>query len=177
VLRVTEAIAACGLVDTTWMTDLGRDRGSAVHLATALDDAGDLDETSVHEMVAPYLESWRRFRRETGIKIVATELEVRHDAMRYVGHLDRIVRWPARPEALCVLDLKTGAPARWHAIQTALYALAYASKQGSPTPERGAVYLHDDGRAATYRPHRSRRDYDVAKSVVTLAHWIRQEQS
>lgn len=171
-LRVTEALALVGLVDTTHMNEDALVRGRAVHLATELADAGTLDEESVDPVVAPYLASWRRWRAASGVAVVASEVEVEHQPMGYAGRLDRVAMMPSddRPR---ILDIKTGGSCAWHPIQTALYAMAYALGKNGPTPLRGAVYLKADGSAADYRPHSERRDFDVAKAVVTLAHFLK----
>lgn len=173
-LRVTEALKLAGLVDTEWMTPEGAKRGTYVHEATALDDAGTLDPTYFHEEVSPRVDSWRRFKAETGLVVAAIELEVVHAPLGYAGRLDRIVRFPGddRPT---VIDLKNGSQAKWHRIQTALYALAWCAQTGQPTPHRGAVYLHPDGRAATLWPHRERSDFQVAQHVVALASFLKEK--
>ena len=38
VLSVTQILKTCGLIDDTWYTEKGRQRGQAVHLATQLYD-------------------------------------------------------------------------------------------------------------------------------------------
>lgn len=169
-LRVTEAIELAGLSDTTWLTPEAAARGTAVHAAIALDIADNLDESSVHPVVAPYIESWRRYRRESGIVVIESELEVRHETMGYAGRLDLIGQLPgfALPS---ILDFKTGGRADWHPIQSAGYALARQAMVGGATPLRGALYLKDDGAAAVYVQHPHRNDFDVFRSAVVIAHW------
>lgn len=173
-LRVTEALKLAGLVDTEWMTPHGAARGTAVHEATALDDRGELDPAWSHPEVTPRVESWRRFRRETGLVVLEIEREVVHRPLGYAGRLDRIARFP-KDGGPTLIDLKNGSPAKWHRIQTALYALAWAHETGNLTPFRGAVYLNDEGRAATFVPHPDRRDFEVAKAVLSLARFQKEQ--
>lgn len=172
-LRVSEALRLAGLVDTEWLTPEGAKRGTYTHEATALDDAGRIDPTWSHPEITPRLESWRRFRRESGLAVEAVELEVVHHAMRYAGRLDRIARFPAdtRPT---LIDIKNGAKAAWHRIQTALYALAWCAQTGEATPKRGAVYLKADGRSAVFVPHDDRTDFEVARHVIGLAGFLKE---
>lgn len=174
-IRVTHAIKAAGLIDSEWFTPEATSRGTAVHAATELDDMGDLDETSVHPAVAPFLESWRRFRKEIGWPIWEghIEVEVHHTPFAYVGHVDRIMRRSLGGGAMgpVVLDIKTCAsPSGWHRIQSAAYAMAWQYMTGFPNPvERGCVYLQSDGSAGRLVMHKDRRDFEVWKAVLTVA--------
>lgn len=81
-----------------------RDLGQRVHEACQFDDEGDLDEGSVEADVAPYLDAYRSFRRDTGAVVIRNEQRVVEPQMRYAGTLDRVfelrgVRW--------LVDLKT----------------------------------------------------------------------
>lgn len=174
VIRVTEAIKLAGLMGDSvhFFTPEGAARGTAVHAACEFDDEGELDEDSLAPEIAGYVESWRAFRRQTGIEIIGIESEVRHVPMMYVGHLDRLVMWN---DKVHVLDIKTGSDQRWHAIQLAAYAMAWAHETGNPTPLRGSVQLYADGKVGTYRAAKSRQDFEVWKAALTVAKWQRGE--
>lgn len=173
-IRVTHAIQLAGLIDSSWFTPEATARGTAVHEATALDDAGDLDEASVHEAVRPYLESWRKFRQECGLSCLAIELPVRHVPFDFeTKGIDRImgremIAGSFRP---IIIDLKTcAAPSAWHPIQTAAYHMAYTWQAKEPgIVERGMVYLQADGSAGKLVMHKDRRDLEVWKAVLTVA--------
>lgn len=169
-IRVTESLTLAGLIDTKWFNEGAAKRGTAVHVACELDDEGVLDPASVHPSVAPYLESWRLWRAESGAEVVESEIEVKHETLGIVGHPDRVMRFPDSGR-LFILDIKTGGHLPWHPIQAALYALAYQATHGGPTPLRGGVYLHESGRAGTYQAFRETRDFDVAKAACAIAHW------
>lgn len=173
-LRVTHCLSAAGLVDPTWFTEESSARGTAVHEATALDDVNDLDEASVHPIVAPYLESYRRWRKESGWKLWEghIEVEVIHEPLGYVGHIDRIMRRPVGPAMRpVVIDLKTTAgPSMSHPIQTSGYHMAWQHMTGFPDLiDRGCVYLQADGSAGKWVAHTDRRDFEVWKAVLTVA--------
>lgn len=173
-LRVTEILTKAGLIDATWFTEESRQRGTAVHVATWLDDQGNLDEDSVDAAVRPYLESYRAFKRQSirdgkGITIISGEFEVRDRVLDYVGHPDRALTFPGSPRHW-IVDLKTGEPARWHTIQTALYAMTYEG--GSGTPRRAALYLRSDGQPATLIRHLDEADFRVAQAAVTIVHFL-----
>lgn len=97
--------------------------GTAAHLACHLDDAGKLDEASVHPEVAPRLEAWRKFRRDVRSCVFMSEEPLYAVAHGYAGMPDRglLVEPPAAAEWVAVVDLKTGLPGPAAALQTAAY--------------------------------------------------------
>lgn len=85
---VTGILKAEGFIDTSFYTEEGRERGSYVHLATHLDDMGELDESSLDPVIVPYLEAWRRFKRESGFIVERSEVPMVSTAYRYAGTPD-----------------------------------------------------------------------------------------
>jgi hypothetical protein len=146
-----------------------RQVGEAVHLATALDDRGQLDDETVADVVRPYLEAWRRYRREKSFTPTLIEQTVWHPQIGYAGTLDRMgtigrVRW--------LVDIKTGSEsdADLAGPQTAAYleaarAMGHAEAQG--IVDRGTVHLREDG---AYRlvPHTNRRDWNAFLAALEL---------
>lgn len=141
--------------------EYARTRGKAVHHATALDDLGQLDESSIDPVVEPYLMAWRRFTRENQPQWEVVEGMVYHPLYRYAGTLDRRGTFPGllRPKGLpyrkrVLLDIKTGDED--HAsydLQLAAYVEADGETHGISRPERLATeryicFLRPD---ATYR--------------------------
>lgn len=127
-------------------------RGSALHAACELLDAGTLDEDSVDPAIAGRLDGYRRFREEVLFDRVGSELRVASIVYRYAGTLD-LVGWIHGE--LSVVDLKSAAsPDAATAIQTAAYARAWQESHllaGCETGHVGRTYslnLRDDG---TYR--------------------------
>lgn len=97
--------------------------GQAAHLACHLDDAGELDDESVHEEVRPYLEAWRAFRREFPARVFVSEQPFYTVAHGYAGTPDRavLIEPPYAAAWIAVVDLKTGLPGAAAALQTAAY--------------------------------------------------------
>lgn len=137
---VTRVLIGAGLIDTQWYTEVGRARGSAIHIACQFDDEGDLDEETLDPAVAPYLEAWRAFRKDTGFEPTETE-QPSFDAIRgYAGTPDRIGR---RGNKKSVVDIKSGGKHPAYQIQLA----AYANLQLEPMSyERLQVRLQGDGK-------------------------------
>ncbi len=172
VLRVTEAIKLCGLIDDEWANEFALKRGTYVHEVTALDDLGDLDERSVDPVhVFPHLESYRLWRDLQKPEILRVEYEVANEAMGYRGRLDRLLKLHG---LLYVVDIKSGAPSDWHPYQTALYAMAYAAEHGGATPARACLYTRSDAKIAKFEVHKDRRDFERAKALITVAHLKRE---
>lgn len=119
--RVTEVLKSAGVVDTRFYTEAGRDAGTALHEAAALDDAGDLDEDSVDPIIRGKLEAWRRFREQNFFIPLASEAGLFHPTYKYRGTADRIGVFAANRKRLVVIDLKPSRE-RWHALQLWAYA-------------------------------------------------------
>ncbi|HML99645.1 MAG TPA: hypothetical protein PKD75_14330 [Tepidiformaceae bacterium] len=83
------------------------ERGTAVHLATALYDQNDLDEGSIDPEVLPYLTGWIKFRNDTGFEPYTCGVECRVESAQYQyrGTLDRAGELKGKA---AILDIKTG---------------------------------------------------------------------
>ena len=123
--RVTSVLRSLGLGADYSMVDpevLARAQaiGRATHLATALDERGELDEETVDPAVAPRLAAWRAFVRESSWRSTAIEEPAYSTEWGVAGTPDR-VGWLNGRRA--VLDIK---PPSYHPgviFQLALYAV------------------------------------------------------
>ena len=151
--------------------EYARQRGTAVHKATELHDLGTLDEESVDEAVRPYLEAWKRFRKETGFVPRLIESRVHHADYGYCGTIDRqgyMTKLAGSPEA--VIDIKT--PVQLGpvvGIQLAAYQEALRS-EGIQADLRFAVQLRSDGQ---YRltAYTDKADFSVFVALLTIKNW------
>jgi hypothetical protein len=91
---VTGILKSEGFIDTRFYDEWSRDRGSGVHLATAYDDQGELDEETVDPEIDPYLEGWRKFKAESGFIPQQIETPMMSTVYRYAGTPDRIGELP-----------------------------------------------------------------------------------
>ena len=164
--RVTAVLKCVGLCPAYGPeAELARVRGTALHAATHMDDEGDLDDASVDDAVRPYLEQWRKFRAELQPVIVGIEEEVRHEGLRYVGHLDRRVVMAGREG---ILDIKSGAEQPWHRLQLSGYSHAVKCKGG--LPPRWAVYLTPEAYTLK-RFDDDHSDWSAWVAAISLYHW------
>jgi ATP-dependent exoDNAse (exonuclease V) beta subunit len=168
-MSVTKALKLAGLIDVSHSSQEAMDRGTAIHAACEYWDQDDLDVTGMPEFIRPYLDGWIKFRKEFPCQIEAVEKQIDHDTYHYSGRVDRIVRTDSR---FCILDIKSGQPAPWHALQSAAYAAAVAKQSGEVVGKRLAVYLNDDG---SYKlvEHTDRTDWNVFAAALAVANWKR----
>lgn len=138
--RVTEVIKEAGLIDTTWMTSEGAERGTFVHTACTYWDEGDLNEETLDPALRGYVQAWIRYREESDVKTWEWIECPQQDALGlYRGTPDRIC--VSEPKTL--LDIKTGQYHASHRVQTAAYVGMLADGFAY---RRMCVYLSNDGR-------------------------------
>lgn len=103
---VTGLLKAEGYIDTTFYNDAGRTRGSYVHLATHLDDQGELDEDTLDPGLVGYVESWRRFKAESGFVVEISEVPMVNPSLGYCGTPDVIGNFPSGSLTRGVVELR-----------------------------------------------------------------------
>jgi len=140
-------------------------RGTRVHVATALYDRGKLDVDKVPTDILGYVLAWARFLDENPVKIITIEERVWQPHFRYAGTLDRRIIYDGVPG---VLDIKSGAVEAGHALQTAAYA--HCPSEHGAAVRRYACYLKQD---ATYKlvEHRDLSDLTVFLSALTVTNY------
>lgn len=141
--------------------------GTHVHMATDLFDKGVLDEPALDPHLAPYLAGWKLFLRDTGAKVLASEVRVGHSKLQYAGTLDKSLQWMKRGRARSVqLDIKSGLVPRTVGPQTAAYAEAHETK----FDERYVLQLKPD---ASYRLTKltDLSDWSIFLSALNIHRW------
>ena len=118
---VTTILQEMGFVDSTWFDEYSRTRGTYVHKAVELYNKGELLEDDLDERLAPYLDAWRRFKQNSNIIILNSELQVYSDIFRYAGTLDIECTINGHQ---AIIDLKSGIVAPVTALQLAAYVMA-----------------------------------------------------
>ena len=96
--------------------------GKAVHKATELYDACELNEAILDENLLPYLDGWKLFLSDTNFRVISSEGRV-YSKHGYAGTYDRLGYLDGR---LTLLDIKTSTTvARSTSLQLAAYEQAY----------------------------------------------------
>lgn len=181
---VTRILAAMGCYVVPYnATEFHRDRGSAVHLGTAYVDAGAWDpeqtaisvggvrnEAETHKLRG-FIRSYEKFVAETGFVAEMVETRVVSERYRFAGILDKYgVAGPERGFRRWLIDLKAGAIAPGHHLQTALYKVALSEMYGKETDETFVLQLDPDGDLGRLRSGNG-NDVQRALEAVNLFHW------
>jgi hypothetical protein len=154
---VTTILKSVGLIDASFYTIEGRERGSAVHLACEYFDQGDLDEDSIDPQISGYVEAYKNFRIASQWEFEWIEAPVSDKAHLYAGTPDRVLF--SRPRNL--LDLKTGAFQKWHPIQSCAYVNTFDDPFSF---SRYGLYLQNNGKY-------SLREFPKSEYISDLAIW------
>ncbi len=136
---VTQVLKEAGYIDTTWMSEEARERGSAVHTLCERYAKGIRFDDAGRELASlEYVNAFAHWVRDNGVYAVSTE-QIIHGNVNghpYAGRYDLLCEIRRKRRQV---DLKTGAKAKWHVIQGAAYAL-----QSNPA-EVSTLYLRADG--------------------------------
>ena len=114
-------------------------RGTEIHDLTAKVDRGQdsLDDYIGHKHYRE-LHSWKSFVDRVGAAIEVIEEPFVNVSLKYAGTVDRVMSIDG---ISTIVDLKSGAAARWHDLQIGAYALSL-----DPIPEAGyAAYIRPTG--------------------------------
>lgn len=168
---VTQVLKEMGLTDYSMIPQevlsAAAARGTAVHRLTQFYDEYDLDESTVTPELQPYFDAYKRFREESGFKVLYNEARGYDPALRVAGTLDRT---GILGGLLCVLDIKSGILLPGHALQVTAYAQFLAEPMRY---RRFALQLKDDASyVLTEFPITSRAsDLQAWQSAALLWHW------
>ena len=117
---VTQVLKRAGLVDDRFFNEDGKNRGIAFHQALHYDLHNDLDMSSVHERILPYVQAWQHFRKTCSFSPILEHCEK--------PRLNTLFKYAGKPDAvgllggqLAVVDAKTGTTQNAD-LQTAAYA-------------------------------------------------------
>lgn len=159
---VTEILEGVGIIDKRWYTEKGRDRGSAVHVATQYLDEEDLDWSTVGPEIEPYVRAYELFKEETKFQPVLIETSVFNREHRYGGTLDRTGILDGEK---VLIDIKTGAPSKWAALQTAGYEICLEERHA-----RKVLQLKPNGKYKL-RDYNNPEDTELFLAAARIAAW------
>lgn len=148
--------------------DAKRELGQIVHTDAHAYDDDDLDWSTLHPDVEPYIAAWATFRHNQRLAPVTRERMVYDPTLGYCGTLDGIFR---RDDGRIVLvDIKTGDPESAACrFQTEAYRHAFSLEHPDITiHERLGVWLRPDQKVPyTTFPYTEWRDRDIWRSILT----------
>lgn len=143
--HITGMLEAAGLVDTTWFTEEGRRRGTAVHQLTLDYDIGVLELNDCRSEFKGYLAAYDEAIRTVRPTWLHLEERFVHPRLRFGGCPDRAGLVYKRK---AVVEIKTGGYEKSHQVQLALQAILVATRLNIPPEhvERFAFYLEANGK-------------------------------
>ena len=103
---VTQIIKQGGGLDTTFCTEYGRQRGTAIHECVQLINEGDLDEASVDPLIAPWVDAYRAFLGDSAFRVYRCEECVASLMYGFAGQFDI---YGLLRNKRAIIDVKTGA--------------------------------------------------------------------
>lgn len=146
--------------------EVAAERGKAVHKACELHALGTLDESSLDEEVAAYLNGYKKFLADTGFKPERVEEVIYSAEGGYAGTSDLTGR--LRRKNLLV-DIKSGVMSPVTGAQTSAYAKAITDAHGDKFAGRYGLYLRpNDYRFVLYDDP---TDWLVFRSCLNLWRW------
>jgi hypothetical protein len=166
----TQVLAAEGFIDTTFMNDEGRERGSMVHLAVEYLLEGRLDMGSLDPRISPYVDGARVFVKDMGYKPQIIEKPIAHPIYLYGMKPDTIGTVRQFGDELVLIDWKTGAKDKATIIQMASYVEGLRAN-GIDIKHVYIIYLKDDG---TYKPELvkvTRKEINIFIYALTCMNW------
>lgn len=164
--HITGLLTADGLIDEEWYTEEGKYRGTWIHDRTAGYDRGAFQVADVpaDEPYRGYLLAHAAAMDAIPHTFEAIEVPRVHFGFGFGGRPDRA---GTVYELRAVMEGKSGAPDKAHAIQTALQAILEAPRWGLEPHmvARFCLYWRADG---SYRlvEHERRRDFDRAYKIL-----------
>lgn len=156
------------------IVEAAADFGKCAHKGAELYDQNDLDERTLAGPLKPYLNSWKRFREDTGFVPIAIEKLVYSKKYRYAGTLDRA---GTIGNAITVVEIKSTAQIDpVSAIQAEAYLEAY--NEDKPLKEKATkrmvVQLCPDG---MYRlldnKYYGKNDFSIFLAALTIYNYQR----
>lgn len=149
-----------------------RQIGKALDAAIQITESGlEIDPDTLSPAVAPFLEAWFAFKKQTGFRVLLNQPIVYSRKLRFAGTPDLIGTRDASLNPDELLDTKCV----WTmddvtAIQTAGYTIAARESLGLRIKRRGGVQLLRDGTFKFY-PYTHPNDEHVFLACLSLHAW------
>lgn len=142
-------------------------RGQYLHQAIRLYLDRNLDEDSLDPQIN--IEGFKKFVKESNIEIVGYEQPFYHPQYLYAGTPDM---WGKMNGKRFLLDVKTGAYQRWHALQLVAYEKMLQAN-GIDVDECGNLYLQggDGYSLKTISQVERIRNWEIFKAILTIYNW------
>lgn len=134
---VTEILRGAGVIQTEFSSPQALEKGKVVHEILEFMDKGVLVFESIDQRLKGYVEGYEKYKQESKIEIFDVERQLYNEDYEFAGTLDRLAFFN---KELCIIDIKTGEPEPWHALQLAAYELALKEPV-----RRFGLYVREEG--------------------------------
>lgn len=143
---VTQILEDVGMIDKTWFTEEGADRGTRIHRAIEDFDNNTLNWDEVGEDIVPYIMAWSQYKEDKKIEVLESEVMFAHGYYKYAGTIDKLVKENNKNG---IREIKTGQPQKWHRLQAVAYYSGYNNyierKHHQPI-DLDIIYLRKNGK-------------------------------
>ena len=161
---ITQMLKAAGHIDDTVYAEGSAERGRIVHALCADVDLGALDPAacqSVHRGFVLAHHAAMMCLRPSILSVEQPQVSATH---RFGGRIDRVVTINGLRGCL---DIKSGAPEPWHALQLALGCILESEDCGIPPENLGrwGLYIKDSGKWSV-RVHDNKQDFSEARRIL-----------
>lgn len=186
----TQFLKEGGLIDTTYYTAGSAEKGTFIHKATELHDRPDMElvEDDLDPVIVPFLNAYKKFTYQCKPKWRGIEMQLADPQLGIAGTVDRVGTMTppggiySKPERV-VLDIKSGSPQDWHALQLACYqhlvtkdlllsGAASPINSSKPLVERYVLYLRKSGNYKVQK-FSNLNDISVCMAALKIAQWRR----
>ena len=156
---VSTILVDLGFIDTSFFTEEGRNRGSAVHIMVKHHamGAGCMEMT---EELKPYFEAYKKFENEMNWRPEVVETPMANES--FAGTPDQIGLMNGHE---AVVDVKTGVISAVTGLQLAAYELLYGKFL-----KRFALQLTKEGKYKLTE-YKNRGDRYIFQAAVAIYHW------
>jgi len=144
---VTQILTESGIINNKFYTTEARDRGSAVHeLCERYIKGIRYDAEGRFLASLEYVNAFALWCQDKKPYAIKTECRINHaiNGKRYCGTFDLLAVIAGKRT---LIDIKTGAKAKWHVLQNAAYSMASMDTGDRVNPDQCAtLYLCKDGK-------------------------------
>lgn len=161
-VRVSDVLREFGFTDSRFFDEDSRIRGTAVHLAIKLIEKGTLDEESLDPILIPWVEGYRKFKRDVPFIASHFEQQVSHPIWRFGGTIDLLGHIRGLP---VLIDVKTGLGSKAHRLQTGAYEACV------DIPQIKRYVLEVGGHDYNLVPHTDKADARVFPGLAAAWWW------
>ena len=149
-------------------------KGRMVHQAIALLVKGDLDWKTVDDRIKGRIEAFERFIRETGYKVLESEVSLFSARHQFAGTLDLVLSDNGILDKDILVDIKPPSAEPIVDLQLAAYSLLLDEERVYQVKRAACVCLKDNGFYTMNWVKDLKHSQRVFKACLTVSNWHQQ---